>query len=242
MSGISLSLTGQVALVAGGGGAIGAEVARTLLAAGAAVVSADREGRPGPSGTRSIACDLALAADAAAAVAGVEREEGRLDILVHCAGTTRDALLSRMTDEAWDTVLSTNLGSAFYLLRSAAPALQKAGGGSVVLVASINGERGKVGQANYAASKAGMIGLARTAARELGRHGTRVNVVAPGWVDTPMTETLAAGHRQRALDETVLGRLGRPEDVAGAVLFLCSGLARHVTGQVLRVDGGQLIA
>lgn len=237
-----LSLAGQVALVAGGGGAIGAAVAAALLSSGARVVSADREGHSGPPGTRSVACDLARATDAAEAVASVEREEGRLDVLVHCAGTTRDALLSKMTDEAWESVLGTNLGSAFYLLRSAAPVLRKAGGGSVVLVASINGERGKVGQANYAASKAGMIGLARTAARELGRHGTRVNVVAPGWIDTPMTGSLAPEYRQRALDETVLGRLGRPEDVAGAVLFLCSGLARHVTGQVLRVDGGQLIA
>lgn len=242
MSERTLSLDGQVALVAGGGGAIGTAVANALLAAGAAVVSADREGRSGPGGTRSIACDLARAADAADAVAAVEREEGRLDVLVHCAGTTRDALLFKMSDEEWDTVLSTNLGSAFYLLRSAAPALRKAGGGTAVLVASINGERGKVGQANYAASKAGMIALARTAARELGRHGTRVNVVAPGWIDTPMTATLAPEYRQRALEETVLGRLGRPEDVADAVLFLCSGLARHITGQVLRVDGGQLIA
>ena len=242
MSGTSISLAGQVALVAGGGGAIGGAVARVLLAAGAVVVTADREGHPGPPGTRSVACDLPLAAGAAAAVAGVEREGGRLDILVHCAGVTRDALLSKMTDEAWGTVLATNLDSAFYLLRSAAPVLRKAGNGCVVLVASINGERGKVGQANYAASKAGMIGLARTAARELGRHGTRVNAVAPGWIDTPMTETLTGEHRQRALDESVLGRLGRPEDVAGAVLFLCSGLALHITGQVLRVDGGQLIS
>jgi len=160
---------------------------------------------------------------------------------VHCAGGTRDALLSKMTDEEWRTVLSTNLDSAFFLLRSAAPALRRAGGGAVVLVSSINAERGKAGQANYAASKAGLHALARTAARELGRYGIRVNAVAPGWIDTPMTAGLSTELRERALGETVLGRLGRPEDVAGVVLFLCSGLARHVTGQVLRVDGGQLI-
>jgi acetoacetyl-CoA reductase/3-oxoacyl-[acyl-carrier protein] reductase len=111
----------------------------------------------------------------------------------------------------------------------------------VVLVSSINGERGKAGQANYAASKGGLNALARTAARELGRFGIRVNAVAPGWIETPMTAGLPAELRERALAETALGRLGRPEDVAGAVLYLCSELGRQVTGQVLRVDGGQLI-
>ena len=111
----------------------------------------------------------------------------------------------------------------------------------MVLVSSINGERGKAGQANYAASKGGLNALARTAARELGRFGIRVNAVAPGWIETSMTAGLPAELRQRALEESVLGRLGQPEDVARAVLFLCSELSRHVTGQVLRVDGGQLI-
>jgi NAD(P)-dependent dehydrogenase (short-subunit alcohol dehydrogenase family) len=230
-----------VALVTGGGGGIGSAVGALLLDAGARVCSADLAGRHGPDGAVSLACDVTRAADVDAAVAAAEREGGRLDCVVHCAGGTRDALLSKMTDEEWRTVLSTNLDSAFFLLRSAAPALRRAGGGAVVLVSSINAERGKAGQANYAASKAGLHALARTAARELGRYGIRVNAVAPGWIDTPMTAGLSTELRERALGETVLGRLGRPEDVAGVVLFLCSGLARHVTGQVLRVDGGQLI-
>jgi NAD(P)-dependent dehydrogenase (short-subunit alcohol dehydrogenase family) len=174
-------------------------------------------------------------------VADVAGRAGRLDVVVHCAGITRDAVVAKMSDADWHEVIATNLDSAFYLLRSVAPALRQAGGGAVVLVSSINAERGKVGQANYAASKAGMNALAMTAARELGRFGIRVNVVAPGWIDTPMTAAVPEEYRQRALDETVVGRLGQPEDVAGAVLFLCSDLGRHVTGQVLRVDGGQLI-
>jgi acetoacetyl-CoA reductase/3-oxoacyl-[acyl-carrier protein] reductase len=139
-------------------------------------------------------------------------------------------------------VLRVNLDSAFHLLRSAAPRLREGGGGSVVLISSINGERGKFGQANYAASKAGLIGLGRTAARELGSFGVRVNVVAPGLVETRMTETMPEEFKRRAIAETVLGRAATPTDVAHAVLFLCSDMSRHVTGQILRVDGGQLMA
>lgn len=235
------ALDGRVALVAGGGGAIGSAVGAQLLAAGAKLVSLDRPGRPGPAGAVSLACDLQDSAQVEKIVAGVLRDHGRLDLVVHCAGTTRDARLWKLSDEDWRSVLGTNLDSAFYLLRSAVPALRAAGGGAVVLVSSINGERGKAGQANYSASKGGLNALGRTAARELGRFGIRVNVVAPGWIESPMTAPLGDDLRQRALDETALGRLGRPEDVAGAVLFLCSEQARHVTGQVLRVDGGQLI-
>jgi len=166
----------------------------------------------------------------------------RLDILVHCAGITRDGVVWKMEQAAWSDVMRTNLDSAFWLLKGAVPLMRAAGAGAVVLVSSINAERGKFGQSNYAASKAGLIGLARTAARELGRDGARVNVVAPGFVTTSMTETLPESIRARAIEETVLGCPGRPDDVAAAVLFLCSTLARHVTGQVLRVDGGQLIA
>ncbi len=237
-----LDLHGRVALVTGGGGGLGQAVGLMLSTCGARLASLDREDRPGPGPALSLACDVTRSDQVQSAVARVVAELGRLDLVVHCAGTTRDASLVRLSDDDWRTVLATNLDSAFYLLRAATPALRAAGGGSVVLVSSINGERGKAGQANYAASKAGLNALARTAARELGRHGIRVNAVAPGWIETALTAGLPAELRQRALDETVLGRLGQPEDVAGAVLFLCSDLARHVTGQVLRVDGGQLIA
>jgi NAD(P)-dependent dehydrogenase (short-subunit alcohol dehydrogenase family) len=239
---LAVSLEGQVAIVTGGGGGIGTAVAAQLLDAGARVISFDRANRPGPPGTESMPCDMANGAEVTAALAQVALSAGRLDIVVHCAGITRDRSLARMTDLEWSEVIATNLGSAFHLVRAAIAPLREAGGGAIVLVASINAERGKAGQANYTASKAGLIGLAKTAARELGRHGIRVNVVAPGWIDSAMTAALGPEFRQRALDETVLGRVGTPGDVAGPVLFLCSPLSRHITGQVLRVDGGQLIS
>jgi NAD(P)-dependent dehydrogenase (short-subunit alcohol dehydrogenase family) len=212
-----------------------------LLRAGARVVSGDRPDHPGPSGTTSIVCDVTKRTDVDALVATTVAREGRLDIVVHAAGITRDARLSRMSDEDWHAVIATNLDSAFYLVRAAAPAMRESGGGAIVLVSSINAERGKAGQANYGASKAAMNTLARTAAREFGRYDIRVNAVAPGWIDTPLTAALSGEIKQRALEETALARLGRPDDVAGAVLFLCADISRHVTGQVLRVDGGQLI-
>jgi acetoacetyl-CoA reductase/3-oxoacyl-[acyl-carrier protein] reductase len=153
----------------------------------------------------------------------------------------RDAVLWKLDDQAWSDVLRANLDSAFHLLRATVPRMRAAGGGSIVLVSSINGERGKLGQANYAASKAGLIGLARTAARETGRFGVRVNVVSPGMVRTPMTASLPPEVVRAAEAEATLGRIAEPDDVARAVLFLVSDLSRHVTGQVLRVDGGQLI-
>ncbi len=240
-NGMVLCFQGQVAIVTGGGGGIGTAVAAQMLDAGARVASFDRANRPGPPGAVSVPCDLADGAEVAAAITRVVRDEGRLDFVVHCAGITRDRSLARMTDAEWSEVIDTNLGSAFHLVRGAIAPLREAGGGAIVLVSSINAERGKAGQANYAASKAGLIGFARTAARELGRHGIRVNVVAPGWVDTAMTAALTPEFRQRALDETVLGRVGTPGDVAGPIMFLCSPLSRHITGQVLRVDGGQLM-
>jgi acetoacetyl-CoA reductase/3-oxoacyl-[acyl-carrier protein] reductase len=235
------ALAGRGALVAGGGGGIGAAVCRHLLDAGARVVSLDRAGHDAPAGVESLECDLTRPADVAAAVEAARALAGRLDLVVHCAGITRDRSLARMRDDDWRDVIAVNLDSAYYLLRAAGPLLRDGGGGAIVLVSSINAERGKPGQANYAASKAGLTALGRTAAREWGGHGIRVNIVSPGWIDTAMTAGLPGELRQRALEETALHRLGHPDDVAGPVVFLCSDVSRHITGQVLRVDGGQLI-
>ena len=237
-----VSLAGKAALVTGGGGGIGAATCALLLASGARVASLDLPGRSAVEGTVGIEADLRDPAAVKRAVARAVEEMGRLDVAIHCAGIARDGVLWKLDDAAWSDVMRVNLDAAFWLLREVVPALRSAGGGAIVLVSSINGERGKFGQANYAASKAGLLGLTRTAARELGAFGIRVNAVAPGIIDTPMTAALPEDVRRKAVEETALGRMGSPEDVAAAALFLVSAMARHVTGQVLRVDGGQLMA
>ncbi len=236
-----LDLKGRVAAVVGGAGAIGAAICARLLDCGASVYCIDQAGRPVPTGATLVAADVAKGDAVTAAVSTIDHAAGRLDIVIHAAGITRDGRVWKTTAEDWDLVLATNLTSAFHLLHAAVPVMRRTGGGSVVLISSINGERGKVGLSAYSASKAGLNGLARTAARELGVFGIRVNAIAPGWIETPMTAGLPDDVRQRARDESVLGRLGEPDDVARATVFLASEWGRHITGQVLRVDGGQLI-
>jgi acetoacetyl-CoA reductase/3-oxoacyl-[acyl-carrier protein] reductase len=236
-----IELTGRVALIAGGAGGIGSAVARIFQAAGAQVVVIDREGATPPPQTTFYPCDVADASAVAALFKTIGQTFDPFHVLVHAAGVTRDAMLWKMTPGEWNDVLRVNLDSAFHLLHGAAPVLRRAGNGNVILISSINGERGKVGLSNYAASKAGLIGLGRTAARELGPSGIRVNMIAPGYIRTPMTQHLPEAVFERAQAETVLGRLGEPEDVARVALFLASDLSHHVTGQVIRVDGGQLI-
>ncbi len=165
--------------------------------------------------------------------------EGRLDALINNAGINRDHVIWKTSETDWDDVLDVNLKGAFNYLRAAAPLLRRQKGGKVVNVSSINGLRGKAGVANYAASKAGVIALTRTVARELGPANVNVNAVAPGMVETAMTERLAAETREAALRESALGRLGRPHEIAAVIFFLCSEQARHITGQVIVVDGGQ---
>ena len=227
----------RVVLITGAAGGIGAATSRLLRRAGARVVGMDLPGKLIPDADRTLACDFATPSS----FPDLGRELDRLDIVIHCAGIRKDAVLWKMEDEDWTDVMRVNLDSAFHLLKRTAPLLRRQGG-SVVLISSINGERGKFGQANYAASKAGLIGLARTAAREMGRFGVRVNVVAPGLIRTAMTESLPEEAIRASVEESLLGRAGDPSDVASAVLFLCSEMGRHVTGQVIRVDGGQLTA
>lgn len=238
-----VSLSGRTALVTGGSGGIGRAAVALLADAGARTISVDLPGKdPPPHAAAALECDLADSTAIERLGRTLELEHPRIDALVHAAGITRDHVLWKMTPEEWDVVLAVNLSSAFHLLRVLAPGMRAAGGGSIVLVSSINGERGKLGQANYAASKAGLVALAKTAARELGRFRVRVNCVSPGFVETPMTDAMPEELRRAAVEETVLGRPGRPLDVAAAILFLCSPMSAHVTGQVLRVDGGQWMA
>jgi len=234
------SLDGKVALVTGGSRGIGRAIALELGRAGASVVLSYRTGRDEAEqvaseiGGRAVEADVS---DAESAKALVE-EAGELDILVNNAGLTRDGVLARMSDEDWRAVIDTNLSSVFYTCRAAARPMMKRRAGAIVNVSSIVGVHGNWGQTNYAASKAGIIGFTKSLARELGSRNVRANVVAPGYVRTRLTDVLPEEATKTMLDATPLGRLGDPEDVAGAVRFLCADEARFVTGAVLLVDGG----
>jgi acetoacetyl-CoA reductase/3-oxoacyl-[acyl-carrier protein] reductase len=237
-----VSLEGKVAMVTGGGGDIGGATASLLMRAGARVACVDLPDRRGPEGAEVLGCDLAEPENVAALLEEFGQRFGRLDVLVHCAGITRDAVLWKMADEDWARVLRVNLDSAFHLLKRAVPLMRAGGGGSIVLISSINALRGRFGQANYTSSKAGLIALGKTAAHETGKFGIRVNVVAPGLTETVMTASMPEDLRKEEIKESALKTIGQPEDVARAVLFLASSMSRHITGQVLRVDGGQLMA
>jgi 3-oxoacyl-[acyl-carrier protein] reductase len=234
------ALDGRTALVTGGSRGIGRAIAAELADAGAQVVIGYRSGAEeaneiaGAIGARAVQADVSVAADAARLV----DEAGDLDILVNNAGVTRDGLLARMSDEDWDVVLDTNLRGTFNTCRAAIRGMMRRRAGAIVNVSSIVGVHGNPGQTNYSASKAGIIGFTKALARELGSRGIRANVVAPGYVSTRLTNELPEEIRQAMLANTPLGRFGEPEDVAGAVRFLCSDEAAFVTGEVLLVDGG----
>jgi 3-oxoacyl-[acyl-carrier protein] reductase len=186
------------------------------------------------AGGRAVAADVSDAEQAKALVEAA----GELDILVNNAGVTRDGLLARMSDEDWRVVIETNLSGTFHTCRAAARGMMKRRSGAIVNVSSIVGVHGNPGQTNYSASKAGIMGFTKALARELGNRGVRANVVAPGYVDTRLTQVIADEMKELMLGNTPLGRFGQPEDVAGAVRFLCSDAASFITGEVLLVDGG----
>ena len=196
--------------------------------------AAEAEAVAQEAGGRAIAADVSDPAEAQRLV----EEAGELDVLVNNAGLTRDGLLARMPDDDWRAVIETNLSSVFYTCRAAARPMMRRRSGSIVNVSSVVGLHGNPGQTNYSASKAGIIGFTKALARELGGRGVRANVVAPGYVDTRLTQAISEEMRGVMLANTPLGRLGDPEDVAGAVRFLCSDDASFITGEVLLVDGG----
>jgi 3-oxoacyl-[acyl-carrier protein] reductase len=233
-------LDGKIALVTGASRGIGRAIAAELAGAGASVVVGYRSGAGGAAelaeeiGGRAIQADVSEAEQAARLV----EEAGDLDILVNNAGLTRDGLIARMSDEDWEAVLDTNLGGTFHTCRAAARGMMRRRSGAIVNLTSVVGIHGNPGQTNYAASKAGIIGFTKSLARELASRGVRANAVAPGYIQTALTEVLPEEVQQAILANTPLARLGTPEDVAGAVRFLCSDEASFVTGEVLLVDGG----
>jgi len=244
----SIDLSGKTAFVTGSTRGIGLAIAQTLYAAGAKVAVVGRDAERASEvasalGSRAagVACDVAQEDQVVAAVSAAEADLGPVDVLVNNAGLTRDNILLRLTGQDWDAVLDANLKGAFHTTRAVIKGMMKRRAGRIINMSSIVGLTGNKGQANYAASKAGLIGFTKSVAKEYASRNILVNCIAPGFIETDMTASLPDAARATLLEQIALGRLGRPEDVAGAVLFLSSDLAGYITGQVLVVDGGMVI-
>ena len=241
---------GQVALVTGASRGIGAAIAQELAQRGCTVVGTattdDGAAKVGaalaPLGGRGIRLDVNDAAAVEAAVDGIVKQHGGLQVLVNNAGITRDMLAMRLKDEDWDAVLDTNLKAVFRLSRAVMRTMMKQRYGRIVSITSVVGASGNPGQANYAAAKAGVAGMTRALARELGSRGITVNCVAPGFIETDMTAALPEEQQKALLGQIPLGHLGKPDDIAHAVAYLASAKAAYVTGQELHVNGGMFMA
>jgi len=241
-------LQGKVAMVTGGARGIGKAISAELVADGAKVAVVDLELANAEAtaaelggGARGFAANVARAADVDAVVEAVERDLGPIDILVNNAGITRDGLLIRLSEADWDAVLNVNLKAAFLTMKAVTRGMMKRRSGRVINIASVVGVVGNKGQANYSASKAGLIGLTKTIAKELASRNVLVNAVAPGFIETDMTAALPAEARQALSAQVALGRLGTPADIASVVAFLASEGASYITGQVIVVDGGMVM-
>ena len=241
-------LQGKVAMVTGGARGIGKAIAAALAADGAkvAVVDLDLANAEATAtevggGARGFAANVAQAADVDAVVGAIERDLGPIDILVNNAGITRDSLLMRLSEADWDAVLNVNLKAAFLTMKAVTRGMMKRRSGRVINIASVVGVVGNRGQANYSASKAGLIGLTKTIAKELASRNVLVNAVAPGFIETDMTAALSPEARQALSAQIALGRLGAPADIASVVAFLASEGASYITGQVIVVDGGMVM-
>jgi 3-oxoacyl-[acyl-carrier protein] reductase len=248
----AMNLEGKSAIVTGGSVGIGASIAVKLAECGANVALNFRKHREeaeaildrivqmGRKGLL-VRADISSFEEAAQMVEAVTDAFGKVDILVNNAGINWDGVIWKMTEEQWDQVLDINLKGYFNYIRAVAPLFREQQSGKIVNITSINGLRGKFGQSNYSASKAGIIGLTKSVARDLGKYGINVNAVAPGLIETDMMKNAEESVRSAALEDIVLKRIGQPEDVANLVVFLSTDLARHITGEVIKVDGGQYI-
>lgn len=243
-----MDLKGKVAIVTGGAQGIGKSIATQLAQAGANIVIADVVEEVAKSTAQeisqkgneaiSIKVDVSSLSSVEEMVKKTLDKFGRIDILINNAGITRDALVMRMKEEDWDLVLDINLKGAFNCIKTVSPIMMKQKSGKIVNIASIVGIIGNIGQANYSASKAGLIALTKTCAKELASRRINVNAVAPGFIQTSMTERLPAQVKEKLSSQIPFGEIGKPEDVASAVLFLVSEKASYITGEVIRVDGG----
>lgn len=240
-------LTDKIAIVTGAGRGIGEGIARKLAQEGATVVCADVNENDATTVASSLGhgaigrkLDVSNSAECDALVTDVHQEFGRLDILVNNAGINRDAMLHKMTDEQWQQVIAVDLSGVFFMTRAASRIMRAAGGGRIVNIASASW-MGNIGQANYSAAKAGVVGLSRTAAKELARSQVTVNAIAPGFIDTQMTRGIPEQIREQQLAKIPLGHAGQPADVAALVAFLASDEAGYITGEVINVGGGYVI-